>query len=99
MNKNIQTLLAKILVAIMILGLFAALIQPALAVSEEEIERLKRQRDEIAEEKAEKQAIVDDLESKQASVLELKHALDERNEFTRQQIELNVREIELYQAL
>ena len=99
MNKNIQTLLAKILVAIMILGLFAALIQPALAVSEEEIERLKRQRDEIAEEKAEKQAIVDDLESKQASVLELKHALDERNEFTRQQIELNVREIELYQEM
>lgn len=99
MNKKMQKIFATILVAIMIIGLLLTLLPSALAVTEAEIERLKKERDRIAEEKAEKQAIVDDLESKQASVLELKHALDERNEYTRQQIELNNREIELYQKM
>lgn len=96
MNKKIQSILAAILVAIFILSLLIALIPSASAVTEDEIEALKRKRDEIAEEKAEKQAVVDDLEAKQESVLELKHALDERNDYTKQQIDLNNQEIELY---
>ena len=96
MSKKTQSVLAAILVVIMILSLLIALIPAAHAVTEAEIEELKRKRDEIAEEKAAKQAVVDDLEAKQASILELKHALDERNDFTKQQIELNNREIELY---
>ena len=96
MNKKTQSILAAILVAIFILSLLIALIPSASAVTEDEIEALKRKRDEIAEEKAEKQAVVDDLEAKQESVLELKHALDERNDYTKQQIDLNNQEIELY---
>ncbi len=96
MSKKTQSVLAAILVVIMILSLLIALIPAAHAVTEAEIEELKRQRDEIAEEKAARQAVVDDLEAKQESILELKHALDERNSYTMQQIELNKREIELY---
>lgn len=99
MNKKTQTIFATILVIIMILSLLATLLPSAFAVTEEEIEQLKKERDAIAEEKEAKQAVIDDLESKQNSILELKHALDERNEFTRQQIELNNREIELYQEM
>ncbi|MBQ1742850.1 MAG: hypothetical protein II045_07150, partial [Oscillospiraceae bacterium] len=96
MSKKTQSIFAAILAVIMILSLLVALIPAAHAVTEAEIEALKRQRDEIAEEKAAKQAVVDDLEAKQESILELKHALDERNDYTKQQIELNNREIELY---
>ena len=96
MNKKIQSILSAILVIIFILSLLIALVPAAHAVTEAEIEELKRKRDEIAEEKAAKQAVVDDLEAKQESILELKHALDERNDYTKQQIELNNREIELY---
>ena len=96
MNKKTQSILAAVLVVIMILSLLIALIPSASAVTEDEIEALKRKRDEIAEEKAAKQAVVDDLEAKQDSILELKHALDERNDYTKQQIELNNQEIELY---
>ena len=80
----------------MVLGLIASMIPVAHAVAESEIEALKAERDKIAAEKAAKQAVVDDLEQKQESVLELKHALDERNEYTRQQIALTEREIALY---
>ena len=61
MNKKTQSILAAILVVIMILSLLIALIPSASAVTEDEIEALKRKRDEIAEEKAAKQAVVDDL--------------------------------------
>ena len=99
MSKKTQSILAGIIVAIMILSLLVALIPSAHAVTQAEIDELKRKRDEIAEEKAERQAIVDDLEEKQASILELKHALDERNEYTMQQLQLNREEIELYDEM
>ena len=99
MNKKTQSVLAAILVVIMILSLLIALIPSAHAVTEAEIQELKRQRDEIAEEKAAKQAVVDDLEAKQAGILELKHALDERNSYTKKQIDLNKMEIELYDEM
>lgn len=99
MSRKTQSVLAAILVIIMILSLLIALIPSAHAVTQAEIDELKKKRDEIAEEKAARQAVVDDLEAKQESVLELKHALDERNEYTRQQIELNKQEIELYEQM
>ena len=96
MSRKSQSILAAILAIIMILSLLIALIPSASAVTQGDIDELKKKRDAIAEEKAAKQAVVDDLEAKQASILELKHALDERNEFAKQQIELNNQEIELY---
>ena len=96
MNRKIRNAFAVILALLMIVSLMASMIPSAHAVTEEQIEQLKAERDKIAEEKAAKQAVVDDLEQKQESVLELKHALDERNEYTRQQIELTDQEIALY---
>lgn len=99
MSKKTQSLLAAVLAVLMVLSLLVALIPSAHAVTQSQIDELKKKRDEIAEEKAAKQAIVDDLEAKQASVLELKEALDERNEYTKQQIQLNQEEIELYDTM
>lgn len=84
-------------------ALFCAFVQFApvrsYAVTTDEIEALKKERDAISAQRAEKQAVVDKLEEEQAGILERKNALDQRNELTRQQIELNEQQIKLYDAM
>ena len=61
----------------------------AQAVTQAEIDALKAQRDAIKAQRQEKQAVVEQLESEKASVVEKKRAMDERNTYTLQQIQLN----------
>lgn len=81
--------------------LFLSLLLPcfkviAEAVTQDEIDELVAQREEIEKEREAQQSIVDDLETKHASILERKKALDDRNALTLQQIELNSQQISLY---
>ncbi len=96
--KKIKTrnLLAGLLTLIMLVSIFPV---SASAVSKQEIDDLKSQRDVIREQRKEKQAVVDQLESEQASVLERKKAMDERNMLTIQQMELNAEEIAMYDEM
>ena len=71
----------------------------AAAVKQEDIDALKAKRDAIQAQRLEKQAVVDRLEADQANVLEQKRALDERNLYTFQQIQLNDEEIALYDEM
>ena len=71
----------------------------AFAVKQEDIDALKAKRDAIQAQRLEKQAVVDRLEADQANVLEQKRALDERNLYTFQQIQLNDEEIALYDEM
>ena len=71
----------------------------AFAVKQEDIDALKAKRDAIQAQRLEKQAVVDQLEADQANVLEQKRALDERNLYTFQQIQLNDEEIALYDEM
>ena len=68
----------------------------AHAVSEEELEQLKAERDALVKQRQTQQAVVNDLKNQQASALEIKTALDERNTYTLWQIQLTRQEIELY---
>lgn len=90
-NKRALSAFLVILVSI-------ALIFPvnAIAVSEEELEQLKVERDALVKQRQAQQAVVNDLRNQQAGVLELKQALDERNTYTLWQIQLTQQEIELY---
>lgn len=72
---------------------------PAFAVTQEEIDAVKAERDAIASQRDEQQAVVDSLVSEKASALQQKLALEERNALTRLQIELNTREIALYDEM
>lgn len=92
-RSRLSTIMALIMVTALLIGVLPS---GAYAVTRSEIDALKEKRDEIAEQKAAQQAIVDELETQHASVLERKLALDERNEYTREQIQLNREEIELY---
>ena len=100
MKKKTKSLLALILSVVTVLSLvLGALPTRAYAVTQSEIDALKKERDKIAEQKAAQQAIVDELEAQHADVLERKLALDERNAFTLEQMELNEQEIALYDQM
>lgn len=85
-----------ILSFVMILNVFSI---SAFAVSQQEIDALKAQRDILTQQRKEKQETVDKLEAEQADILERKQALDERNMIAIEQMELNAEEIELYDKM
>lgn len=100
MKKKTKSLLALLLSVMTVLSLIlGAMPIQAQAVTQSEIDALKKERDRIAEEKAAQQAIVDELEAQHASVLERKLAMDERNAYTLEQMELNKQEIALYDQM
>ena len=72
---------------------------PAYAVTQSQIDKLKAQRNVIRAQRQEKQAIVEALEAEKADVVAQKQAMDERNMYTLQQIQLNNQEIELYDEM
>ncbi len=71
----------------------------ASAVSQSEIDALRAKRDAIQEQRLEKQAVVDELRDEEAGIIEQKRALDERNMYTLQQIQVNEEEIALYDQM
>ncbi len=71
----------------------------AAADTQSDIEALRARRSEIQAKRDEKQAVVDELEEQAVSILMRKFALDERNMYTLQQIELNREEIALYDQM
>lgn len=94
MMKNRTRAVLSVLLCLVLM--ISALPVSAGAVTQDEIDALKAQRNELTSQRQEKQAIVDQLESDHATVLERKLAMDERNAYTIQQIELNAQEIALY---
>ncbi len=100
MNHRFRKVLAVLMALAVMLPLFSgALPVTAQAVSEDELEELKSERDALVKQRQEQQAVVDNLKQQQASVLAIKQALDERNTYTQWQIELTQQEIDLYEDM
>lgn len=100
MNRKRKSLLALLVCFAMSFSLvLGAMPMAAHAVTQAEIDALKAQRDVIQAQRKEKQAVVEQLEAEKASVVDMKKAMDERNTYTLQQIELNNDEIELYNEM
>lgn len=95
-TKRSKTLLSMALAMALLLSVTPA---SSFAVTQDEIDALKSQRDEITAQRQEKQAVVDQLESEHATVLDRKLAMDERNMYTIEQIQLNAQEIALYDEM
>lgn len=68
----------------------------AFAVTQSEIDQIQQQKEALSAKRWESQQKVDDLESRQASVLEQKAALDQRNQYALEQIQLISQQIDLY---
>ena len=100
MSIRYKRLLAVLLAAALMLpALGAAAPAEAFAVSQEELEQLKTERDALVAQRQQQQAVVNELKNQQASVLAVKQALDERNMYTQWQIQLTQQEIELYDGM
>ena len=92
---------AKRLLCVLLCGaMLTAISSGAFAgVSESEIQALRDKRDMIRAQREEKQAAIDWLQSNAVDILVQKRALDERNMYTMQQIDLNNQEIALYDKM
>jgi len=95
-NNFCRKLFAVLLVFVLVL---AAVPLEAQAVSQAEINQMAAERDRLAAQREEQQKIVDELEEQHATVLELKLAMDQRNDYTIRQMELNSEEIALYDRM
>ena len=100
MKRKKSTLKQRFLCLFLCAALFPALLPlSASAVSQSELEALRAKRDAIMEQREEKQAEIDALKEDAVGILVQKRALDERNMYTMQQIQLNNEEIALYDQM
>ncbi len=100
MSIRYKRLISVLLAAsLMLPALSSAAPVEACAVSQEELDQLKTERDALVQQRQAQQAVVNELKNQQASVLAVKQALDERNMYTQWQIELTQQEIELYDGM
>ncbi len=100
MSIRYKRLLSVLLAAALMLPVLSgAAPVEASAVSQEELDQLKTERDALVRQRQEQQAVVNELKNQQASVLAVKQALDERNMYTQWQIQLTQQEIELYDGM
>ncbi len=100
MSKRLMRIICIVLAALIVIG-FVAMIagNRAQAVTQEEIDKLQAERDEIRRQKKDIQEQINSLQSEMASVIEKKSALDEQNELNRQDIEIINEQIALYDEM
>ena len=79
--------------------LLSAVPAAAYAVTQDEVNAMRAERDAITAKRQEMQAVVDQLEQEQVGVMERKRAMDERNAYTLRQIQLNNEEIAIYDEM
>lgn len=100
MNRKRKQLSVRLACLCLCTVLLAALAPKTHAeVSQAEIEALRAQRAEIEALREEKQAEIDELKDNAVGILVQKRALDERNMYTMQQLQLNEEEIALYDRM
>ncbi len=98
---NVKRYKIQAMLLALVLLLSAASVFPvtAYAVTQEEIDALKEERDALAAKREEQQEVVDILTAEQADIMAQKSALDERNETTMEAIRVLEQEITLYREI
>ena len=98
MSKKTIRVICIVLAALMIFGI-VAMIVPAYAVTQAEIDALEQERDAIRDQQKDIQEQIDTLRSERAGVLERKSALDQQISLNWQDIQLIDEQIRLYDGL
>ena len=100
MKKTTHSALHTVVTLLTVLALLLGVPEvSAFAVTQHDVDVLAAERDRIRALKQSKQAEVDRLMAEQADVRAQKQALDERNAYTQDQINLTRQEIELYSGM
>ncbi len=92
-HKKLTIIISLLLVLTFILPL------TAYGVTQDDIDKVQQERDELAEKQRQSQSKIDQLREEQASVMEQKEALDERNTIAGEQLRLTQQQIALYHEL
>ena len=95
-NKTTKGILASLLTFVMMVSV---LVPQAFAVTQAEVDAMEAKRDELRAQRDAQQAVIDELEAQQADIMAKKYAMDERNQYAIEQIELNRQEIALYDEM
>ena len=95
MLKNIKNIWISVLIAAMLIGVAGpAFTVRAFAVTQSEIDDLEEEKEKIAEKVKVQQDKIEELEKEQSDFMELKMALEARNSYTQQQIDINQLQID-----
>ena len=92
-HKKLSIFLSLLLVILFLLPL------TAYGVTQDDIEKVKAEREELAAKQEQSQKKIEELKEQQANVLEMKRALDERNAIAAEQLSLIQEQIALYHAM
>lgn len=95
-KQTTRSLVAMLLCLVM---LFTLLPAGAMAATQQEVDQLSAQRDELRKKRQAVQDEIAALQEQQDSLLELKRVLDERAEYNKQEMLLNEQEIALYDQM
>ena len=98
-RKKIISVIAVIMAILMALSLVASVIPRAFAVSQYDIDELKKKKEELSERVKEAEERVDTLKDEQANVLDQKTALEEKNEAAKESLQIVAEEIAAYDAI
>lgn len=100
MSKKATRIICIILAALMLVGFISMIVSSrASAVTQDEIDKLESERDEIRRQKRDIQEQINALQSEISSVIDKKAALDTQNELNRQDIVLINEQIALYDQI
>ena len=89
-----KTLIPVLLAAIFFGALSPFFVTKASAVTQAEIDELEEEKEKIAEKVKVQQDRIEELQKEQSDYLELKVALESRNAYSKQQIEINQLQID-----
>ena len=100
-RKTVRAVICIMLAVLMVISLLAVLVpsSPAKAVSQSEIDNLKKQQETLKQQQTQQQANIQDLRNQQADVMQQKQALDEQCALLMQEITNVEQQIELYNNL
>lgn len=98
-RKKIISVIAVIMAILMALSLVASVIPSVFAVSQYDIDQLKKKKEELSAKVQEAEERVNVLKDEQANVLDQKTALEEKNEAAKEALQIVAEEIAAYDEI
>ena len=98
-RKKIISVIAVIMAILMALSLVASVIPSVFAVSQYDIDQLKKKKEELSAKVQEAEERVNVLKDEQANVLDQKTALEEKNEAAKESLQIVGEEIAAYDEI
>ncbi|MBO5544334.1 MAG: peptidoglycan DD-metalloendopeptidase family protein [Oscillospiraceae bacterium] len=98
-RKKLISIIAVIMAILMAFSLIASVLPTAFAISQSDIDALKKKHEELTAKVKEAEERVDTLTTEQATVLDRKAALEDKNEAAKESLSVVAQEIAMYDVI